>query len=224
MTKLKSFGCSFIYGTDLADSNIESTDVVTGFVPSFSTWPALIAQQLKLEYQCLALPGQGNFKIYCDLLANSYVNDQSIYIINWTWIDRYDYVDSQEYWNTLRPSQENDLQDFYYRNLHSQIHDIISSASWIVSAAEHLRSLNCNFIMTYMDHNLLTPIDPNWHDPRYLEVLQQKLRKILVNFDGLNFLDWSQQNGYPVSHSWHPLEAAHKAAADYWLPHVQRFV
>ena len=222
MTKLKSFGCSFIYGTDLADSNIESTEI--GFVPSVSTWPALIAQQLKLEYQCFALPGQGNFKIYCDLLAHSYLNDDSVYMINWTWTDRFDYINSQERWNTLRPAQENDLQDFYYRNLHSQLNDMISNASWIVSAAEHLRSLNCNFIMTYMDHNLLTPIDPNWHDPRYLEVLQQKLRKILVNFDGVNFLDWSQQQGYPVSNSCHPLNQAHVAAADYWLPHVQRFV
>jgi hypothetical protein len=219
MTSLKSFGCSFIYGSELQDTELDH-----GISPSQLTWPALISKQLNLEYYCCAMPGQGNFKIYCDILANSYRNDDSVYVVNWTWTDRFDYIDSQEHWDTLRPAQENDLQDFYYRNLHSQLNDMISNASWIVSAAEHLRSLNCNFIMTYMDHNLLTPIDPNWHDPRYLEVLQQKLRKILVNFNGVNFLDWSQQNGYPVSHSWHPLEAAHAAAADYWLPHVQRFV
>jgi hypothetical protein len=219
MTSLKSFGCSFIFGTDLNDVNLEH-----GQAPSQSTWPALIAKKLNLEYECWACPGQGNFKIYCDILANSRLNDDSVYVINWTWIDRHDYVDSQEQWNTLRPAQENQLQEFYYKNLHSQLQDMIANASWIVSAAEHLKSLNCNFVMTYMDHNLLVPIDPNWHDPRYLEVLQQKLRHLLVDFDGLNFLDWARQNHYPVSGQWHPLEAAHQAAADYWLPHIQSLV
>ena len=218
MTKLKSFGCSFIFGSDLSDvNNVE-------YKPSESTWPALIAKKLNIDYECYADPGQGNFKIYCDVLANSLFNDDSVYVINWTWIDRHDYVDSQEQWNTLRPAQENQLQEFYYKNLHSQLQDMIANASWIVSAAEHLKSLNCNFVMTYMDHNLLVPIDPNWHDPRYLEVLQQKLRHLLVDFDGLNFLDWSRQHNFPVSATWHPLEAAHQAAADYWLPQIQSLV
>jgi len=218
MTKLKSFGCSFIFGSDLCDiNNIE-------YKPSESTWPALIAKQLDLEYECYALPGQGNFKIYCDILANSYANDGSIYVINWTWIDRFDYVDSQEQWQTLRPAQENATQDFYYRNLHSQLKDMIANASWIVSAAEHLMSLGCKFIMTYMDHNLLTPIDTNWHDPRYLEILQQKLSNVLVNFEGMNFLYWSRKNSFPVSTAWHPLEDAHLAAATYWSPVIKKLL
>jgi hypothetical protein len=219
MTKLKSFGCSFIYGSDLHDVSLEYD-----LHPSNNTWPALIAKKLNVEHQCYAAPGQGNFKIYCDILANSYCNDNSIYVINWTWIDRFDYVNSQEHWQTLRPAQEHEIQDFYYRNLHSQLQDMIANAAWIVSAAEHLKSLNCNFVMTYMDRNLLTPVDPNWNDPRYLKVLQQKLGHLLLDFDGLNFLDWARQNHYPVSRQWHPLEAAHQAAADYWLSHVQSLV
>jgi hypothetical protein len=219
MTKLKSFGCSFFYGSELHDVGLWNDQH-----PSNNTWPALIAKKLNLEHQCHALPGQGNFKIYCDILANSYCNDNSIYVINWTWIDRFDYVDAQEHWQTLRPAQENEIQDFYYRNLHSQLQDVIANATWIVSAAEHLKSLNCNFVMTYMDHNLLAPIDPNWHDPKYLEILQQKLRKILGNFEGMNFLDWSKKKSYPISQGWHPLESAHQAAADYWLHQIQSLV
>jgi hypothetical protein len=78
--------------------------------------------------------------------------------------------------------------------------------------------------MTYMDYNLLTIIDKNWHDPRYLEVLQQKLQTVLVNFDGENFFDWSRRQGYPISDTWHPLEQAHQAAADYWLPAVKKLL
>jgi hypothetical protein len=213
---LKSFGCSFIYGSEFHDINLEQP-----YQPSESTWPALIAKNLALDYECYARPGQGNFKIYCDILANSYNNDQSIYIINWTWIDRFDFVNLDEEWQSLRPAEESVLEKFYYRNFHSQIHDMISNASYIVSAAEHLKSLNCPYVMTYMDYNLLTPIDSNWHDPRYLEVLQQKLKKILVDFDGKNFLDWSRQHNFPISESWHPLGPAHEAAANYWLPTVK---
>lgn len=215
MTKLKSFGCSFIFGSELHDVALE-----TGMSPSLSTWPALIAKKLNLEYECYARPGQGNFKIYCDILANSYQDDNSIYVINWTWIDRHDYINAREQWDTLRPAQETELQEFYYRNLHSQLNDMISNASWIVTAAEHLRSLGRPFVMTYMDYNLLTPIDPDWHDPRYLEILQLKLKDILKSFNGLNFFDWSRQHNYAISDSWHPLEAAHQGAANHWLPEV----
>jgi hypothetical protein len=218
MTTIKSFGCSFIYGSDLAD-----IDLGFPITPSQSTWPALISKKLDLDYECYARPGQGNFKIYCDILANSYHNDQSVYLINWTWVDRFDFVDSNETWQSLRPAEESVLEKFYYRNFHSQLCDMISSASYMVSAAEHLKSLNCPYIMTFMDYNLLTPVDPNWHDPRYLEVLQYKLSKILVNFDDKNFLSWSQKNNFEISSRWHPLEQAHSAAADYWLPAVKNF-
>jgi hypothetical protein len=218
MKTLKSFGCSFIYGTELEDVDLDVDSY------SLSTWPALIAKKLNLNYSCYAKPGQGNFKIYCDILANSYHNDQSIYVINWTWIDRFDYIDSNETWKTLRPANENFKQNFYYRNLHSQLCDMVSNAGYIVSAAEHLTSLNCPYVMTYMDYNLLTHIDPNWHDPRYLEVFQQKLQRILVNFDDKNFLDWSLENNLAVSENWHPLEQAHATAADYWLPVVQQLL
>jgi hypothetical protein len=216
MTKLKSFGCSFIYGSELA-----GTDPYSMVDPSLLTWPALVAKQLDLQYCCFAKPGQGNLKIYTDILANSYQDDDSLYVINWTWIDRFDYVNPQEQWKTLRPSESDAVEKFYYRNLHSQITDMILSASLIVSAAEHLNSLGCSFVMTYMDYNLFTTIEPTWHNPRYVEILQQKLNKILVNFDGLNFLDWSKKYNYTISHNGHPMEQAHLAAADYWLYKIQ---
>jgi hypothetical protein len=218
MTTLKSFGCSFIYGSELPGESFEEP-----YSPSMFSWPALIAENLKINYECHASPGIGNFKIYCDILANSYLDDDSIYLINWTWIDRFDYVDQHEQWSTLRPGEHTDLEKFYYRNFHSQLSDVISSASYIVSAAEHLKSLNCPYIMTYMDYNLTKQIDPHWHDSRYLEVLQKKLKKILVNFDGVNFLDWSRKNNFKISALWHPLEDAHRAAANYWLPEIKKF-
>jgi hypothetical protein len=212
--KLKSFGCSFIFGSDLADC--------TGWQCSQKTWPALIAKKTGLDYECHARPGQGNFKIYCDILAHS--DQNSVCMINWTWIDRLDYVDHSESWQTLRPADENNLQTFYYRNMHSQIVDMISNASYIAMAAQHLDEQQIPYVMTYMDGLLFETVDPGWHNPKYIEPLQSRLRPVLENFSGANFLDWSKQNNFPISQAWHPLEAAHSAAADYWLPRIQSFV
>jgi hypothetical protein len=220
MKTLKSFGCSFIYGTDLSDDISKFND--TKF--SNLTWPALTAKKLNLNYECYARPGQGNFKIYTDILTNSITKDSSLFVINWTWIDRFDYIDRNESWQTLRPAQENPLQKFYYQNLHSQIHDMISNATYIVAAAQHLQDLQIPFIMTYMDHLLFETINLGWHNPKYVESLQHKLSSILTNFDGVNFLEWSCANNYAVSKQWHPLEEAHSAAADFWLPEVKKLI
>jgi hypothetical protein len=213
MTTLKSFGCSFVYGSDLSDC--------TDRTCSQLTWPALIATHLNLDYHCLARPGQGNFKIYADILANSTAQESSIFLINWTWIDRYDYVDGCEQWQTLRPADENHLQTFYYQNLHSQMQNMISNATYIVAAANHLQELKIPYVMTYMDYLLFETVDPGWHNPKYVELLQHKLGKLLVDFDGTNFLDWSRKNNFAVSRLWHPLETAHQAAAQHQLPTVK---
>jgi hypothetical protein len=216
MSTLKSFGCSFIYGSDLPDC--------TDFKHSQLTWPALISTELNLEYQCFAMPGQGNFKIYCDIMANSEPDEDSIFLVNWTWIDRYDYIDHHEQWQTLRPAGESQLQKFYYQNLHSQMQDMIQDSTYILAAVDHLKNLNIPYIMTYMDRLLFETVDPDWHNPKYIESLQCKLGSILTDFNGLNFLEWSRANNYAVSKQWHPLEAAHQAAADYWIPAVNRLL
>ena len=56
---LKSFGCSFIYGSDLSDDG-------KGFPlasPSKLSWPSLLAQSLNYTYECYARPGSGNLRI-----------------------------------------------------------------------------------------------------------------------------------------------------------------
>jgi hypothetical protein len=93
-----------------------------------------------------------------------------------------------------------------------------------VLAAQHLQEQGIPYVMSCMDHLLFETVDPDWHNPKYMESLQHKLGNILINFDKLNFLDWSRQHNFPVSATWHPLEAAHRAAADHWLPQIQSLV
>ena len=51
--------------------------------------------------------------------------------------------------------------------------------------------------------------------PQYITALQLKVRERLKTFQGRTFLEWANDNGFPVTELLHPLEPAHKAAADY---------
>ena len=211
--KLKSFGCSFVYGSDLPDPG----DLAE---PSHLTWPAQIAQASGLTYECLAWPGIGNFRILCDVISQASLRDPAIFVINWTWIDRFDFVDDQEHWQTVLPGQHCDRSEAYFRHFNSHIKDMMISVHNIYTAIAMLQQQQVPFVMTYMDYNILSVLDPNYHDPRYLSVMQQKIRPFLMDFEGMNFLDWSRRQEFAVSPSWHPLEEAHAAAAKLMLPAI----
>lgn len=204
---IKSFGCSFFYGSDLSDCQL---------TPSNLTWPALLAQHKNTSYQCYAKPGAGNLFILNSILEQTASDD--LFLINWTWIDRCDYIDAQtESWQALRPAEDTDLEKFYFRTLHSQYKDMLTNLGYIKLAIDYLLDNNIKFTMTYMDYLLFETVNPNWHNPGAVTYLQNKIRPYLKDFDGHNFLDWSKNNGYQVSKRWHPLEQAHALAAQFML-------
>jgi hypothetical protein len=215
--KLKSFGCSFIYGSDLSD---QVDNELPPFAYSNLTWPALVAKNRTLDYECYACPGSGNLKILCDIISQASLDESAIFLINWTWIDRFDFVNDAEQWTTLRPSVDDDLAKTYFKHLHSQIKDMITSVYAVNTALDFLNERQIPFVMTYMDLLMLENIDPDWHDPKYVSVMQNKIKNFLNDFDGKNFLDWSRDNGFAISENWHPLEQAHRAAADLMLPKI----
>lgn len=212
--KLKSFGCSFIWGSELSD--------ITNKNKKFSllTWPALIAQQKSLEYQCYARPGAGNFYILQSILTE--LNPNDIYLINWTFGDRFDYVFAHgektvSSWHSILPWDENDRANFYYKNFHSEFVDKLQNLVWIACAVDALTAMGAKFTMTFMDDLLF---DNRWNCTAGTTYLQNKVRPFLHQFDGLNFVAWSKKKGFPVGTVGnHPLEAAHRAAADYLLGH-----
>lgn len=206
---LRSFGCSFIYGTDLSS-------------PA-RTWPRLIASNLGLPYQCHAWPGIGNLQIMESILRS--VQPGDLCIVNWTWIDRFDFVDStQELWHTLRPALDHDHAAYYYRHLHSQYRDMLTNLIYIKTAVDFLQVQDCGFLMTAMDSLLFECVQAEWHDPAATNYLQQQVKPHIKDFDGLDFLNWSRGRGFAVSESWHPLEQAHGAAADYFIDAIRRII
>ena len=205
---LVACGDSFLYGSDLARTD--------------QTWPCVVAQKLELEYHCRARPGVGNAQILQQILsAQAEFGKHAVYIINWTWIDRFDYVDTQdETWHTTRPVLDDAERDpVYYRYFHSELADKFYNLVYINTAQQLLQEHDS--IMTYMDYLLL---DQNYHAPDYIRTLQQQVQPGLENFDNMNFLDWSRAQEFPVSDRWHPLEQAHQEAAAWWYPRVGRLI
>ncbi len=192
----------------------------TDLVMPADTWPGIVANHLNLDHKCHARPGIGNLQIM-ELVLDQCQQDDALFLINWTWIDRFDFVDvSTESWHTLRPALDHVHADFYYRNLHSQYRDMLTNLCLIQTAIDSLITQKQKFIMTFMDYLLFEPVDQNWHTSRAILNLQTRIRPYLQNWQDMNFLDWSRDLGYDISPTWHPLDAAHRAAADYMLPRI----
>ena len=214
--KIKSFGCSFIYGSGLEPNNKDSNQI--GYLPSFNTWPSLMADHYKTEFENYAWPGIGNLRILEQILSQAELSDPAFFIINWTWLDRFDFTDPlTEQWETLRPDGDTKLHKIYYKQLYSQYHAMLTNASYISTAINVLNIKQIPFCMTLMDNTLFDPIDPDWQDPYALRALQALIKPHIHWFDDQDFLSWSKKNKYPISDCWHPLEQAHRGAADYMI-------
>lgn len=206
----KSFGCSFIFGTDLPDLAIRFRREGSKF-----SWPAKLAQKKAADYKCYARPGAGNLQILEQILNQSKVDGPATFIIAWSFINRFDYyrpkVLTLSPWYTLMSMDTSDIAHVYYRDLQSEYCDKLSSLTYIKLAIDTLKQKKISFIMTYMDESLFnckSDISAAVTD------LQDYVKPYMTKFDGQTFLDWSQKHGYPISKTLHPLEAAHAAAAE----------
>jgi len=215
--KLKSFGCSFIYGSELSDNAEEL--VISNPVGQFSqlTWPAHLANHLNYVYECHARPGAGNLQIAERVLTSIAHNDPALYVINWTWIDRFDYCiidDEWQPWATIRPADTSKIATTYYKQLHSEYQDKLKTLMYMRLVIDALKQKNYQFIITYMDD--LT-FDQRWHITPAVIELQNYILPYMTTFDNQTFLEWSRKNGYPITKIGHPLESAHQSAGNYMI-------
>jgi len=200
---VKSFGCSFIFGTELSDQVANK--------PSQLTWPAVFSQQLNHYHICHAQGGIGNLAIADRALEEIARNVTALFIIGWTWIDRFDYIDENQFWSTIRPGLDSDLAKTYYQDLHSETRDKLTSLMTIRTVINSLRERDFPFVMTYMDELLF---DRTYNTTPTILALQDYVEPYMTTFEGKTFLNWSRGHAYPESANWHPLEQAHAAGAD----------
>jgi hypothetical protein len=213
---LKSFGCSLIFGSELADD--------AGDKPSQLTWPAHLSTKLNKSYECFASPGAGNLQILEQIL-NQIVdsNCQDLFVIGWSWKDRFDYfefgydpIKNQNSWSSIIPTDESDVAHQYYKILHSEYKDKLCSLVYIKAAIDMLNQKQIPFIMTYMDSTIF---DQHCDISNGVIDLQNYIKPFMTTFEGMNFLDWSQHHQYPITKNWHPLELAHTNASQYIFYH-----
>lgn len=222
---LKSFGCSFIYGSELHD---EDGDVIGQGHTHYSrlTWAAHLAQKLNYNYSCHACPGSGNLQIAEQVLSHLATNEHALYVIGWTYIDRFDYVDINSPtkwlsmpWSTLLPVDTTDPAKTYYRDLHSEIRDKLTTLMNIKLVVDTLQQKGCPFVMTYMDELIF---DQRWHITPAITDLQNYVAPYMTTFEGLNFQQWSKKNGHAITDIGHPLESAHAAASELMIKVVDK--
>lgn len=139
------------------------------------------------------------------------------WIVNWTYIDRYDVWQSETGWNTIRPTCRTSLAKNYYRDIDSQLSNQLRTLTYICTAISLLQKHNIPFLMTCIDDLIFAP-GPN--EPSAIPLLQDHVRPYVVDFEGLNFLAWSRSKGFAISELGHPLEQAHAAAAQLMLPAI----
>lgn len=223
---IKSFGCSFIYGTDLADAGQGGDPHHTA---SQHTWPAVIARNLGAGYQCKALGGYGNLYIMYSVLARAaeHTPDKhDVYVIGWTYSSRFDYVDPahpgdetpRSAWRTMSSQDHGEFAEIWYRDYHSELRDKITTLQCMITVIDLLERLDIPFVMTCMDPLVM---DTTWHAPPAVSLMQQRVRPWISMFQGRDFLTWSRDQGFDIGATGHPLEAAHRAAADLMLPKFQ---
>ena len=216
---LKSFGCSFIYGSELSDEILNDSSKKQHPRHSRLTWPAHLAQHLNYNYLCYARPGAGNLQIAERVLTHLATNEIALFVINWAFIDRFDYFNINrpacDIWpqgmSTLMPIDETDIAKTYYKNLHSEIRDKLTTLMSIKLVLDTLHQKNCPFIMTYMDDLMF---DKQWHTTPAITDMQDYILPHMSTFDGLNLQQFTKKNGYPITRIGHPLEQAHAAAGE----------
>jgi hypothetical protein len=197
--KIKIFGCSFMAGTDLLSNEL--------------VWPALIARDMGLEVENFAFPGIGNLRIMESVL--NHADPDSFNIIGWSWIDRFDFLScTTETWATLRPVLDHELAPFYFKHYHGQYRDMLTNLAYVTAAIDFLEHAKCQFLMTAIDRLMFESVRQDWHPPGAVHAMQTRVVPYITWFEKMTFLEWAKDQSFDISTSLHPLELAHRAAAD----------
>ena len=221
--RVLAFGDSFTRGDELADCPEQTPDKIQY---SQSTWPALIAKNLSIDYDCIAIGGRGNQWLSWQVVAQ--IKQDTLYIVNWSWFERFDYIDLViDNWRTTHPRHEDNLDHYFYRNLDNDIWNLHRNLQQIHSTISLLKQNNINFIMTCLDphyslayYDLRPPeIKRSWWT-NAISNLQEQVVPHIIDFEGQSFLEWSKKNSFKLGPNGHPLEEAHAEAAKYINTHV----
>lgn len=218
ISKIIAVGDSFLYGNELPDCTPEK--------PSNLTWPALIAQEMGLQYQSLSKPGHSVQFVLRELIESVTKENNVFYIILWPSANRYEYLNKDNNnWTQLTPNNilngtdmSPDIHKLYYSHVNSLLGDKWQNLLCIYTALQVLKNSKNLFSMSVISDFIY---NTEWHNPPYVKFLQDETKPYITQFDGLNFVDWANKCNFPIGIRMHPLTEAHAAAAKYWVSAYQ---
>jgi len=226
MSKIIAFGDSFTWGSDMNDTfRFEEYYKIYKYHPtcrysnsySRSTWQALLAKHLKIDYACYATEGCSNQTIVRTFFEHVHeIDSTDIVIINFTWRDRYDFLDSVTHkWENVRPTCTKDTSKFaemYYKHIHNSYWDNIESLKAINLLIGYMKTHNIEYIVTCIDEMIYYD---DIHVTPTITAMRHAYENDITWFNDVGFHQWSKDNKYPISEMWHPLEEAHQEAFNY---------
>ena len=215
-------GDSFVWGSELADSPHGG---VNGY--SRLTYPARLAQQTDMDYICAAYPGNANNAISRMAINACANNPQCGLLVTWTYPQRneFRFIDgwySINSWHTnhreFSENYFNYVGDSEYYEIYSLLKEIVflqyycerNSIPYLFMTADNHFYQHENYIRSHDEDidNLYNQIDWSswfWFPPgtEPNETLTPR-----------GFYQWAAENKYSMGPQGHPLEDAHRDAAE----------
>ena len=208
--KVIAIGDSFLAGSERKRPN--------------TTWPGLFAAHHGVDYQCLAQPGHTSQFVLRTLFDTLNIEtDPCFFVIHWPSAIRFEYVDrDREVWVQINPNAvlhsnqySADVQKLYYQHINSLLGDKWNNLLMIYSAVQALKQTPHCLAMTTVDDFLFAT---DFHNPSYVEFLQQHCQDHVHWFNDMTFLQWTDHNQFARGPGGHPLEQAHQHAFEYFNP------
>lgn len=225
--KLIAGGDSFVWGSELEDHKHGSHGG-----HSQSTFPAILAGQYKLDYECVALPGSGNDSITRRVIEACHDQDDIAVLVSWTWSARYEFrFVHDQCWTTVNARQyeiaENtdtphgDFIQHFFRSVgFSDYWETYSSLREMMRLQDYLALRKIPYMFTITD---------NWFAKAHsIKHADTSIRSLYSQIDWNHwyffppstdssprgFYQWAAEEDYELAPQHHPLERAHRDAAD----------
>ena len=193
--RIVSAGCSFIHGSELGDE-----------VPySQSTYPALIAKHLKVDYNCIAYPSASNQGIAKQILESK-ADWQSFYIVQWTYPSRFGVHLNQSIkdknkqpttWLDLAPNSWD--YEMGIPELSKKIYTYTGHKQYMFQTELCMRAVK-GYLDSQGAHYLFLP------------ACNDIAELTMHSFQGKGFIEWCTDKNFPVGPHKHPLQQAHQEA------------
>lgn len=188
MPRLVTFGCSFTYGSALADTY----EFKPG--PSIYAWPNIAANELNLECVNKGMPGAGNKEILHHI-QNFDFHEDDIVCILWTYHARWSVIKENSFERFLARKKDR-ISQYFYQFLYDENDLWLDSYTRINFAKLFLDKKGIRNLHFTINKSTIEKI-PSWSD---------------VNFENV-FMDEYRDN-YPLGlDGAHPGEEAHKEFA-----------